>query len=127
MTMLHDDIYDNGLGQLETIVENFYLCNADPELTWANIASYAVGSKAAPTISAPQDRAGGDGREVVVSAILDGTASASDMATHFALTDDSETKVLVSGPVETNINLTNGFSFTTSEFAIGIPGPVMEV
>jgi hypothetical protein len=125
MTMLHDDVYDNGLAPLETIIENLYLCNADPELTWANIASYAIGSKASPTISAPQDRDGGDGREVVVDAIVDGTASATDTATHFALTDDSETKILVSGPTDSDINLTDGFSFTTSEFAIGIPGPVV--
>lgn len=125
MTMLHDDVYDNGLAPLATIIENLYLCNADPELTWANIASYAIGVKATPTISAPQARAGGDGREVVVSAINDGSATASDMATHFAMTDDSETKILVSGPVTTNINLTASTPFTTTEFAVGMPSPVV--
>jgi hypothetical protein len=125
MTMVHNDVYDNGLAPLATIVENLYLCNADPGLTWSNIASYAIGAKASPTISAPQARSGGDGREVVVSEIVGGVATATDTATHFALTDDSETKILVSGEIDTGIGLIDTYPFTVTEFAIGIPGPVV--
>ena len=121
MPALHDDVFDNGLNVLPD-TENLYILSADPGLTWENIASYKLGSKAAPGVSAPADRTGG-GREVTVSAISDGSVTATGTATHFALTDDSASKILASGALSASQAVTNGNTFTLTAFDIGIPDP----
>lgn len=122
MASLHDDVFDNGLSAIDDNTENLYILSADPGLTWANIASYGLGSKATPAIAAPSDKAGG-GREVVVSAISDGSVTGTGTASHFALTDDSATKILASGALASSQAVTSGNTFTLTEFAIGIPDP----
>lgn len=122
MPALHDDVYDDGLSVLSTLTENLYVCNADPGLTWGNIATYAVGTKVTPTVSNPEDRTAG-GRQVVVSAITDGTVTADDDAAYYALTDDSETKILASGALAATQAVTSGNTFTLTAITIGIPDP----
>ena len=120
--VLHDDVFDNGLTQISTLTEQLYILSADPGLTWANIATYKLGNKATPTIASPTDRAAG-GREVVISAITDGSVTATGTATHFALTDDSATKILASGNLASSQSVTSGNTFTLTEFPVGIPDP----
>lgn len=93
---------------------------ADPGSTWSNIALYTLGNKATPTISAPADRTGG-GREVTIAAITDGSVTTSDQATHFALTDDSESKILVAEELDTPKDVVTGNPFTITEFKVGTP------
>lgn len=119
---LHNDVFDNGLSTLTSNVETLYILSADPGLTWANIATYALGSKSGPTVASPSDRSAG-GREVVVSAITDGTVSATGTATFFALTDDSASKILAAGGMTSQV-VTSGNPFTFSELRVGIPDPV---
>lgn len=123
MASLNDVVYDNGLSQLDTATENLVILSADPGLTWGNIATYLLGTKATPTISAPGDRTAG-GREVTISAITDGAISATGTASHYALTDDSATLILASGSLSSSQAVTSGSTFTTTEFKIGIPDPV---
>jgi len=122
MPALHNDVFDNGLNYIDTYTEKLYILKADPGLTWSNIATHALGNKATPVIDAPSDRSGG-GREVVVAAISDGTVTATETASHFALTDDSETKILASGALSASQGVTSGNVFTLTQFAIGIPDP----
>jgi hypothetical protein len=122
MAALHDDVFDNGLSTIDDSTENLYLLSADPGITWADIATYTLGSKATPSIAIPSDRDGG-GREVIVSAITDGSVTATGTATHFALTDDSASKVLVSGAISAAQVVTSGNVFTLTEFTVGIPDP----
>lgn len=122
MGSLHNDVFDNGLSTITGNTENLHLLSADPGITWANIASGLLGTKAAPTISAPADRGAG-GREVTISAITLGAVSADGTATHYALTDDSAEKVLASGPLDASQVVTNGNVFTLPAITIGIPDP----
>jgi len=119
--VLHDDIFDNGLSALDN-TEKLYILSADPGLTWGNIATYALGNKATPTIEAIGDRAGG-GRKRTVSAITDGTVTGTGTATHFALTDDSASKILAAGDLSASQGVTSGNTFTLTSFDIGIPDP----
>lgn len=121
MAALHDDIFDNGLSSLSN-TENLVILSADPGLTWSNISSYLLGTKASPTIGSPVD---GDtsGRKVTVSAITDGSVSATGTATHFALTDDSATKILASGALASSQSVTSGNTFTLTAINIEIPDP----
>lgn len=122
MAAIHNDVFDNGLSILNTLVENLYICNADPGLTWSNLATMVVGTKATPTVSVPEDRIAG-GRQVTVSAILDGVVDETDDATHWALTDDSEEDILVSGELSVAQAVTEGNTFTLTAITIGIPDP----
>lgn len=122
MSYLSDNVLDNGIGYITSNTENFYLLSADPGTTWANIATYTLGSKASPTIASPSDRTAG-GREVVISAITDGSVSATGTATHFALTDDSASEILVVGALSTSQGVSSGNTFTTTEFTVAIPDP----
>ena len=122
MAALHDDVFDTGLTNLDTLTETLHILNADPGLTWGNIATMGLGSKAAPSVAAPSDRTGG-GREVVVAAITAGNITVTGTASHYALTDDSATKILATGSLSATQAVTDGNTFTLAEFAIGIPDP----
>ncbi len=122
MAALSNNVFDNGLNHIDVNTEKLYILSADPGLTWSNIASYALGSKSSPAISAPADRSAG-GREITISAIADGTVSTSGTATHYALTDDSATEILASAALNASQAVTTGNSFTLTAFTIGIPDP----
>jgi len=122
MAALHNDVFDNGLSVLNTYTETLHILSADPGLTWANIASYTLGNKASPTVSTPADRAAG-GREATISAISDGTVSGTGNAAYWALTDDSESKILATGDLASSESVSSGNQFTLTEFKIGIPDP----
>ena len=123
--MLHNDVFDSGLSVLDTLAENLYLCSQDPATFAEAQTTYKLGTKAiaAGDIAAPTDRSAG-GREVVVAAITDGTVNTTETATHYALTDDSTSKLLATGVLaDGGQAVTSGNVFTLSSFAIGIPDP----
>ncbi len=124
MPALHNDVYDNGLALLASLVENLHILKADPGSVWANIATHGLGSKANPGVSAPIDRlVAGLGRKVTVSAITDGSVTVTGDATHYALTDDSASKILASGTLGSLQTVTSGNPFTLAAFDIGMPDP----
>jgi hypothetical protein len=121
MPSLHNDVYDDGLN---TIVDNanvLHILSADPGLTYANIATYTLGNKSAPTINIPEDHT--TGRKVTVDAITDGTSTDTDDATHFALVDSVNSKILASAPLDSTIAITSGVDFTLTALYVAIPAP----
>jgi hypothetical protein len=119
--IFHNDIYDSGISQLTTIVENLVICSAQPT-TYAEAQTYKLGTKAAPSITGPTDKSGG-GREISIAAITNGTVTVNGTATHFALLDDSASKMLVSQALDTSQVVTAGNPFTTTLHKVGIPAP----
>ena len=109
-------------GVLNANTETFWLLFGDPWLNYGFIASYAMGNKPSPTVSAPADGTDG-GRQVTISAITDGGVTNAGFCSFWALTDDSESKILASGPLSATIEVTDGQTFRTTEFNIGIPDP----
>lgn len=122
MAFLANTVFDDGLNQIDTLTENLYITSAEATTFTEAATTYKLGTKATPTIAAPSDRTGG-GREVVVSAITDGSVNGTGTATHYALTDDSGTLLLATGSLSESQAVTNGNTFTLTEFAIGIPDP----
>ena len=120
---LHNDVYDNGLAPLTTLVENLYICLQQPTTFAEASSTYKLGTKATPTITGPADKSGG-GREVTVGAISDGAVQATGTATHFALCDNSASKLLAAGDLAASQAVTNGNSFSLTSFKIGIPAPI---
>jgi len=122
MAALNNDIFDDGENELTNKTEKLYLLSGDPGLTWANIALMALGVKLSPAISAPADRVGG-GREVTIAAITDGVGVAVGLATNWALTDDSENKILATNELAIAKNIRVDSVFYVEEFTIAIPDP----
>lgn len=121
-SMLADRVFDNGLTVLDTEVTHLYICSALPTTFAEANTTYALGSKATPTVGAPGDRSGG-GRKVTVSAITDGSVSANGTASHWALTDNTNSRLLAAGTLSANQSVTSGNPFTLTAFDIGIPDP----
>ncbi len=124
MVELNDIISDEGLEALASRAENLYILTGDPGLTWSNIATLSCGTKASPTISAPQDRSLG-GREAIISNFTDGLVicTGTKIATHWAVTDDSETTVLVSQELSESFEVVNGEIFSLTEISVAFADP----
>ena len=119
---LNDRVFDNGLTVLDTEADNLYINSTQATTYTEAITTYALGVKATPSVSAPADRSGG-GREVTVSAITDGSVTATGTAGFYALVDSSNTRLLAAGPLSATQSVTSGNTFTLTSFKIGIPDP----
>ena len=122
MATLADRVFDSGLGILNSEVNRLDICSQEPATYTEATSTYSLGNKVSPTVSSPTDRSGG-GREVTVSAINDGSVTATGTATHFALVDTNNSRLLVTGALDSSESVTNGNTFTLTEFTIGIPDP----
>jgi hypothetical protein len=121
MPMFGDRVFDEGLNSLNAEGETLHIVSSEPA-TYAAVAGVSLGTKASPTISVAADRGGG-GREVTVSAITDGSVSADGTATGYAIVDDSNSRLLAAGDLSSSQAVTNGNTFTLTQFTIGIPDP----
>lgn len=113
MAYMHDACYDAGLDEIRTNATALYICSQEPTTRTQAVTTYALGSKTSPTIAVPSDKSGG-GRECVVSAISDGSCSASGTATHWALVDG--TRLLATNTLTSPQAVTNGNPFTLASF-----------
>lgn len=121
MAYLHDDVFDDGLNVLTNDADELHILSQEPA-SYANVATYTLGNKAGPTVSAPADRSGG-GREVTVSAITDGDVTGTDDATHWALIDTAGSRLLATNSLSAGQAVTDNNVFTLAQFKIGIPDP----
>ncbi|MDI6770104.1 MAG: hypothetical protein QMD04_10585, partial [Anaerolineales bacterium] len=63
------------------------------------------------------------GRKVTVPSISDGAVTATGTATHYAVVDTANSRLLATGALSASQVVTNGNTFTLTAFDIGIPGP----
>lgn len=119
---LADRVFDNGLTVLDTEVSHLYITSTQAATYTEATATYDLGVKATPTVSAPADRSGG-GREVTVSAITDGSVTDTGTAGFYALVDSSNSRLLAAGPLSATQAVTINNTFTLTSFKIGIPDP----
>jgi len=120
---INSDVLDNGLSLIDTAGNKLVICSALPATYTEANATYALGSKASPTISAPQARTP-DGRKVTVSAITDGTVDATGTASHFAILDTTGSRLLAAQALASTQAVTSGNTFTLGAVDIGIPGTI---
>lgn len=119
-TYLIDASKDAALNYLDTTTTQLFICSALCA-TYAEASNtYKLGVKATPTISTATDD-GTTGRKVTISAITDGTVSASGNATHVSLC--SADTLLASYPLNALVAVTVGNTFTLTEHDINIPDP----
>jgi hypothetical protein len=122
MATLNDRVLDNGLTVLDTEADKIVITSqAATTYTEANV-TYALGNSTSLSIAAPTDRAAG-GREVVVAAITDGAVTATGTASHYAIIDTINSRLLAVSTLTTSQAVTNGNTFTLSSVSVGIPDP----
>lgn len=122
MAFLNDRVFDNGLSILDTEANKILVTSQEAgDYTEAN-STYALGNSTSLSIAAPTDRSGG-GRKVVVSAISDGSITATGTATHYAIVDTGNSRLLATAALTASQSVTNGNTFTLATFDIGIPDP----
>ena len=112
---INDEVYDQGLDWADTNGTRIDICSTDPGLTYATVTANTLGNKTVNT-GAPENGAV-DGRRVQVPAITDGSVTADGTATHWALTNGSNT-VVASGPLSSSQAVTNGNTFTLDAISI---------
>lgn len=122
MATLHDRVFDNGLTVLDTEANRLYITSAEATTYTQASSTFALGNSSSVSVGAPQDRTGG-GREVVLAAITDGAVTATGTATHYALVDTVNSRVLATGSLSPSQSVTSGNAFTTTSATIGIPDP----
>ena len=122
MAFLNDRVFDNGLTVLDTEANKILITSAEPATYTEANATYALGNSTSLSIGAPQDRTGG-GREVVVAAVTDGTVTATGTATHYAIVDTVNSRLLAAGALTSSQVVTSGNTFTLTSVTIGIPDP----
>lgn len=122
MASLGNRVFDYGLDALDSDADRLDICSQEPTTYAEATSTYTLGNKTSPTIGSPADRAGG-GREVTVSAINDGSVTGTDTATHYAITDTVNSRLLATGSLSSSQSVTSGNTFTLTEFDIGIPDP----
>ena len=122
MAYINDYVLDNGLGVFNAQCNRLDICSQEPATYAEATSTYTLGNKIPPTCSVPGVRSGG-GREVIVSAITNGTVTATGTATHWALTDTSNSRLLAAGSLGSVQVVISGNPFTLTAFPVGIPGP----
>jgi hypothetical protein len=130
MPSISDYVLDAALAKFDTEATHIYLCTAEPTTYAAAIGAnngttqFGLGNKslAAGDIAAPSDRTAG-GRRVVVSALTGGTVTSNGVASHYAIVDQTNTRLLGTGALAATQTLTSGNTFSTASFEIGIPDP----
>jgi hypothetical protein len=122
MATLNNRVFDNGLTVLDTEANKILVTSQEASTYTEANATYALGNSTSLSISAPADRTGG-GREVIVSAISDGTVTGTGTVTHYALVDTSNSRLLATGSLTASQAVTSGNTFTLGAFTVGIPDP----
>ena len=122
MASLADRVLDQGLNILDTEANKITITSQESTTYASANSTHALGASTSLSIGSPDNRSGG-GREVTVQAITDGSISVSGTATHYAILDTSNSRLLATGSLASSQSVTSGNSFTLATFTIGIPDP----
>ena len=122
MASIADRVLDNGLTVLDTEANKITVTSQESTTYASANSTHPLGSSTSLSIGSPADRSGG-GREVTVAAVTDGSISATGTASHYAILDTSNTRLLATGSLSASQSVTSGNTFTLASFKIGIPDP----
>tara|TARA_B100001094_G_scaffold318424_1_gene361979 strand:- start:253 stop:624 length:372 start_codon:yes stop_codon:yes gene_type:complete len=122
MASLGDRVFDAGLSSLDTEANKITVTSQESTTFTEGNATHALGNSTSLAFGAPADRSGG-GREVTASAITDGSITSTGTATHYAVLDTTNSRLLATGALTASQSVTSGNTFNLASFAIGIPDP----
>lgn len=119
MALISDYIFDTALAVLDTQANRMDICSQEPTTYTQAITTYTLGNKTSISVSAPADRSP-NGRKVTTSAITDGSVTGTGTATHWAIVDTANSRLLATGSLSASQSVTSGNQFTLGAFDIGI-------
>jgi hypothetical protein len=122
MPTLNNRVFDNGLTVLDTEADKITITSQEASTYAEGNATFALGSSTSLSIAAPSDRSAG-GREVVVAEVTDGSVAVDGTATHYAILDTVNSRLLATGNLTESQVVSSGNTFTLGSFTIGIPDP----
>ena len=119
MAFIADYILDAALSKLDIEADRIYITSQEVVSYTEAITTYGLGVKTALSISAPLDRTP-NGRKVTVAQFADGTVTGTGTATHYAIVDSSNTRLLATGSLAQPQVVTSGNIFSLADMDIGI-------
>lgn len=122
MASLSDRVFDNGLSVLDTEANAIHITSQEATTYAEATSTYTLGNSTTISIGAPADRSGG-GREVTVAALSDGSVTGTGSATHFAIVDTANSRLLATNTLSASQSVTSGNTFSLGSFSVGIPDP----
>jgi len=120
MAFINDSVFDEGLDWADTNGTRIDIVSTDPGGTYATVTGNTLGNDTVNT--GATENGDTDGRKVVVPAITAGSVTGTGTATHWALTNGSDT-VVASGALASSQAVTSGNTFTLGAIDITIRDP----
>jgi hypothetical protein len=121
MPFIADRVLDLGLNILTTEANSLHICSTEPSSYSNATTTNSLGSKTSLSVGSPAARSP-SGRRVTVPSITDGSVTVTGTATHYAVVDTSNSRLLATGSLSASQAVTSGNTFTLTAFDIGIPG-----
>jgi len=122
MATLNNRVFDNGLSVLDTEANRLDITSQEATSYADATSTSTLGNSDSLSIAAPSDRSGG-GREVVVASIADAPVTGNGTATHYAIVDTVNSRLLATGSLTASQVVASGNTFSLGSFTIGIPDP----
>jgi len=122
MASIADRVLDNGLTVLDTEANRVDITSQEATTYAEATSTYTLRNQTSISISAPADRSGG-GRKVTMAASSGGTVTGTGTATHYAIVDTGNSRLLVTGSLTASQSVTSGNTFSLEALDVGIPDP----
>jgi hypothetical protein len=122
MATLNDRVLDNGLTVLDTEASRVDICSQEPTSYSEATSTYTLGNETSISISAPAD-ASPNGRKVTLAAVSGAVVTGTGTATHYAISDTSNSRLLATGSLSASQVVTSGNTFSLTASDIRIPDP----
>ena len=119
MAFIADYILDAALSKLDTEANRLYITSQEATTYTGATSTFALGEKSSLTVSAPSDRTP-NGRKVTVAQFADGTVTGTGTATHYAIVDTVNSRLLATGSLAQSQVVTSGNIFSLADMDIGI-------
>jgi hypothetical protein len=123
MAFINDYYVDLALLGIQHDGDIVYICSREPTTYLEATTTYSLGSKSPISISAPLDRVSG-GRRAILGAIENGDTILNGQATHYAIVNNSNNRLMVTGNLTSPQTVYAGNKFSTNSLDIIIPDSV---
>lgn len=129
MAWINTRVQDSGIDILNTEADAIHILSAEADTYTEATVTFTLGLKdfggAGTAVGAPATGTP-NGRSVATAAVTDGAVTATGTASHWAIVDNINSRVLASGPLASSQSVTNGNVFTLPSFTIRSADPTTE-
>ena len=111
MAYASDFLLDLALAELDTEANRLDICSQEPITYTEATSTYTLGNKTSISVGSPED---GDtsGRKVVMATFSDGSVTATGTASHWAISDTVDSRLLLTGSLSSSQAVTIGNTFS---------------